>query len=138
MTWLRWLAGAQISRTPTCASCPTDTHRGNRGCCVSSLGHQPDRATIRGMWRLICLSVVLCAGCTKFDHPVVDAGRPAVDPGLLGKWVFENEEGRYELTVHSDHGVGVITTTDPSSGVNDRAARRDLDERWIFRRPPAG
>ena len=48
------------------------------------------------------------AGCTRFEHPIIGEQGPTLDPGLVGRWVLDNDEGHYEIEVRPDGDGGVV------------------------------
>jgi hypothetical protein len=57
-----------------------------------------------------CAAALLaCAGCTKFEHPIVAETGPALDEALVGRWEASDERGSIRIEVARDGDAGRLT-----------------------------
>jgi len=66
----------------------------------------------------VCLALLclLCAACARFENPIVEENGPRFDDALAGRWLFETEEGRFEMDIRRADGEGLVVMTSTTRG----------------------
>jgi hypothetical protein len=60
--------------------------------------------------RIACLAALALASaaCTRFEQPIIAKDGPTLDRALVGRWVLENDHGRYEIEIRPDGDAGIV------------------------------
>lgn len=68
------------------------------------------------MTRILLVLTLLCAGCTKFENPIVDESGRTVDPALLGEWIGRDEQHEAHFKIERADGIGRLTAIEIKQG----------------------
>jgi len=71
----------------------------------------------------LLLVVLACAGCSRFEHPILGEGGPALDAALVGDWeaARDDEHVRIHIERDGDAGLAVLTKVENGRSEEDRA-----------------
>lgn len=65
---------------------------------------------------VVTLLVLMCAGCTSFQNPIVGKGGSRFDPALTGRWVADTNERTIELDIRPEGREGLVIADATQAG----------------------